>query len=267
MCVDTKRNQIGRVLWMISAGLMAAGLLASQLHAQDFALSQNGKSVGKANLSLKQASGGLEEKSEAKIDMPGLKYDISEHEMLNARYHLAQADLKGSVNGSSATVNALPQGQQIVMKISANGNVTNTPLESHPLSVFFPDFDPGALQVLLNLGAAHNNAGLWALIPKQSGSVAALRIATNADMNGTLDGRPVTVHHLTVTGTNSKSELFSGPSNELLQAEWTDEGFAMVRNGFKLTPPARPGAPPPAPAQPAQPAQPKQPQTPQPQQQ
>jgi len=54
-----------------------------------------------------------------------------------------------------------------------------------------------------------------------------------------------------VTGNNSKTELFSGPSNELLQAEWTDEGFAMVRNGFKLTPPAKPGAPPPAPAQPA----------------
>ncbi len=54
MCVDTKRNQIGRVLWMLSAGLMAVGLLAAQLHAQDFTLSQNGKSVGKANLSLKQ---------------------------------------------------------------------------------------------------------------------------------------------------------------------------------------------------------------------
>jgi hypothetical protein len=263
MCVDSKRNQIGRVLWMLSAGLMAVGLLAGQLHAQDFTLSQNGKSVGKANLSLKQTSGGLEEKSETKIDMPGLKYDISEHQMLNSRFHLAQADLKGSVNGTSATVNALPQGQQIVMKIGANGNVTNTPLEAHPLSVFFPDFDPGALQIVLNLGAANNNAGIWAMIPKQSGSVAALRIATNADMNGTLDGRPVTVHHLSVTGNNSKTELFSGPSNELLQAEWTDEGFAMVRNGFKLTPPAKPGVPPPAPAQPA--AQPSQPQA-QPQQ-
>jgi hypothetical protein len=258
MCVDTKRNQIGRVLWMLSAGLMAAGLLAAELHAQDFTLSQNGKSVGKANLSLKQTSGGLEEKSEAKIDMPGLKYDISEHEMLNSHFHLAQADLKGSVNGTSATVSALPDGQQIVMKISANGKVINTPLESHPSSIFFPDFDPGALQILLNLGALHNNAGIWAMIPKQSGSVAALRIATNADMTGTLEGRPITVHHLTVTGTNSKTELFSGPSNELLQAEWSDEGFAMVRNGFKLTPPTRPGAPPPAPAQPA--AQPSQPQ-------
>ena len=51
------------MLWMLSAGLMAVGLLAACLHAQDFTLSQNGKSVGKANLSLKQAGAGVEEKS------------------------------------------------------------------------------------------------------------------------------------------------------------------------------------------------------------
>jgi hypothetical protein len=106
--------------------------------------------------------------------------------------------------------------------------------------------------VLLNLGAAHNNRDLWALIPKQTGSVAPLRIATNADMQGTLDGKPVEVHHLTVTYNTSKTEIFSSPKNELLQAEWTDEGFALVRQGFKLTPPARPSSPPPAaPPQPA----------------
>jgi hypothetical protein len=246
---------------MLSAGLMAVGLLAAQLHAQDFTLSQNGKSVGKANLSLKQAGGGVEEKSETKIDMPGLKYDFSKHETLNLNYHLEQVELKGSVNGTSATVNASPQGQQMMVKISANGSVTNTPLAYHPSSVFFPDFDPGALQILLKLGAMNNNRDLWAVVPKQTGSVAAVQVATNADMNGTLDGRAIPVHHVTATYASSKIELFSGPANELLQAEWTDEGFAMVRNGFKLTPPARPGAPPPAPAKPA-----TQPQAAQPQQ-
>jgi len=124
--------------------------------------------------------------------------------------------------------------------------VTDTPLVFHQQSILLPDYDPGALQVLLNLGAAHNNANIWALIPKYEGWISPLRIATNADMQGTLDGKPVTVHHLTVTYDSAKTEIFSGPTNELLQAEF-DRGFAMVRNGFKLTPPARPGAPPPAP--------------------
>jgi hypothetical protein len=102
------------------------------------------------------------------------------------------------------------------------------------------------------------------LIPKQTGSIAALRIATDADMQGTLNGKPLPVHHLTVTYGTSKTELFSSPANELLQAEWTDEGFAMVRQGFKLTPRAARRATGCSARQPA--AQPAQPQAQQPQQ-
>jgi hypothetical protein len=255
MCVHKKMNRIGRAMLMVTAGVVAAGLLAAQLHAQSFTISQNGKAVGTASLSLKQANGGFDATSGAKIDMPGLKYNFNETQTLDGGYHLTSVQLKGSVNGTAATVNTVPQGQQFLMKINANGQVTNTPLQYHPQAVFYPDFDPGSLQVLLNLGAAHNNRDLWALVPKQSGSVAALRVATKADEQGALDGRAVAVHHLTVSQDTSTIELFSGPANELLQAEWTDEGFAMVRQGFKLTPPKRPNAAPPA--QPKQPAQPQ----------
>jgi hypothetical protein len=251
MCVHKKRDKIGRVLLMITAGLIAAGILAAQLQAQDFVLSQNGKSVGKASLHIDNRGAILAAKSEADIKMPGLDYKFSENASLDAGYHLASAKLSGSVNGTSAKVETVKQGQQFLMTIDANGNAVNTPLAFHSRAVFFPDFDPAALQTLLNLGAAHNNLDLWALIPKQTGSIAALRIVTDADMQGALDGKQLTVHHLTVTFGSSKTELFSSPTNELLQAEWTNEGFAMVRQGFKLTPPTRPGAPPAAPAQPS----------------
>jgi hypothetical protein len=255
MCVHKKRDKIGRTLLMIMVGLMAAGLFAARLQAQDFILSQNGKSVGKASLHMDKEGAGFAAKSEADIKMPGLDYKFSENESLDAGYHLTAAKLNGSVNGTSAKVETTKLGQQFQMKIDANGNVVNTPLAFHSRAVFFPDFDPGALQVLLNLGAAHNNLDIWALVPKQTGSVAALRIATDADMQGALNGRPFTVHHITATLGTSKTELFSSPANELLQAEWTDEGFAMVRQGFKLTPASRPGAPPAAPQQaPQQPA-------------
>jgi hypothetical protein len=248
MCVHNKINKMGRTMLMVTAGVMAAGLLAAQLHAQSFVISQNGKSVGSASLSVKPGTSGVSSTSGVKIDMPGLKYSFSENASLDAGYRLGNVQMTGSVNGTAAKVGLAPQGQQFVMKIDANGKVTNTPLAFHPLSIFYPDFDPGALQVLLNLGAAHNNRDLWALIPKQAGSVGALHVATKMDEQGTLDGHAVAVHHLTVTGDATTTELFSGPSNELLQAEWTDEGFALVRQGFKLTPPKRPtGAPPAAP--------------------
>jgi hypothetical protein len=69
-------------------------------------------------------------------------------------------------------------------------------------------------------------------------------LATYADLEGTLDGTPITVHHLQATIGGAKSELFSGPKNQLLQAELPQQGFAIVRKGFVLTPPAKPGAPP-----------------------
>ena len=256
MCLDKtrnkRRNKIAKALLLGTAGIMAAGLLAAQLSAQSFTISQNGKSVGSATLTMNKAAGGYAGTAQTHIDMPGLKYNFTETASLDGGFHLAKAQLNGDVNGTKATVDAAPQGQQYQMTINANGQVINTPLAFHPQAVFFPDFDPAALQTVLNLGAAHNNRDLWALVPKQSGSVSQLRIVTNADMQGTLNGSPVTVHHFTVSFDTTKTEVFSSPSNTLLQAEWSDEGFAMVRQGFKLTPPARPpSAPPAAPQQPA----------------
>jgi hypothetical protein len=259
MCVHKRRDKIGRAVLMVTAAAALAGLIAAEADAQSFILSQNGKSVGTASLSLKAGAGGYDSTSGAKIDMPGLKYSFSENASLDGGYRLSKVQLNGSVNGTSATVNAGRQGQQFVMTINASGKVTNTPLAFHPLSVLLPDFDPGGLQAVLNLGAAHNNRDIWALIPKQTGSISALRIATKADEQGTLDGKAIAVHHLTVASDAGSTEVFSGPANELLQAEWTDEGFALVRQGFKLTPPKRPAAAPPA--QPQQPA--AQPQSPQ----
>ena len=220
-------------------------------NAQSFLLSQNAKPVGSANLALKPGGAGFSSTSDAKVDMPGLKYSFKETESLDSGYHVLTVQLTGSVNGTSATVSGSPQGQQFLMKINASGKVTNSPLASHPQAVFYPDFDPAALQIMLNLGAAHNNRDLWAIIPKQTGSVAALRIATKPDEQGTLDSKPVVVHHFTVTSSTDTTEVFSGPQNQLLQAEWTSEGFALVRQGFVIKQPAKPRAAPPAKQQPA----------------
>jgi hypothetical protein len=97
------------------------------------------------------------------------------------------------------------------------------------------------------MAASNNNRDLWAIIPKQAGTIEPVKLATYPDEQGTLDGKPVTVHHLIATIAGNTTDLFAGPENQLLQAELPQEGFALVRNGFVLTPPARPQAPPPAP--------------------
>ena len=249
MCVDSKRDQVGRTILLFSAGAVIAGLLAAAAGAQSFGLSQNGKSVGSATLSVKHDGQWIETASGAKVDMPGLKYSFNENAVFDGGYRISNVKLNGIVNGSSATVSGKTAGQQFMMTIVANGNTTNTPLAMHRNAVFFPDFDPAALQALLTVGATSGNQNLWALVPKQTGTVQTITLTPNEDMQGTEDGSPVTVHHLTLKYGTDKVELFSSPRNELLQAEWSDEGFAMVRQGFKLTPPAKPlGEPPTKPA-------------------
>jgi hypothetical protein len=99
---------------------------------------------------------------------------------------------------------------------------------------------------LLTLCVSHNNRDLWAIIPKQSGSeagsVTPVELATYADEAGTLDGKPIAVHHLVATIAGTRTDLFSGPENQLLQAELPQEGFALVRKGFILKPPDKPVA-------------------------
>ena len=105
------------------------------------------------------------------------------------------------------------------------------------------DFDPGALETLLALAVTQNNRDLWAILPKNAGTIEPVQLATYADQQGTLDGKPITVHHLVATIAGADTDLFSGPENQLLQVELPQEGFALVRKGFVLKPPVKPVAP------------------------
>jgi hypothetical protein len=216
-----------------------------------FSISQNGKPVGKAEFKLAaKQGGGFDSTSTVRVTMQGLDYALSKTEDLSPSLGLVHVQLSAIVNGSTVNVFAKPDGTQLLMNISANGRSSTTRLAGHNLAVFLPDFDPGALETLLAVSAKSNNRDLWAIIPKRTGSVDAVRLATYADEQGTLDGTPITVHHLAATIAGARTDLFSGPENQLLQAELPQDGFALVRNGFVLKPPTKAPAPPPVPAQP-----------------
>ena len=163
--------------------------------------------------------------------------------------------LSATVNGEAVSVVAAPDAAQLLLNISANGKSSTTRLAAHAGAVFLPDFDAGALETLLALAATQNNRDLWVIVPKEAGSIEPVRLATYPDQEGTLDGKPITVHHLEATIAGENTELFSGPESQLLQAELPQGGFALIRKGFILRPPAKPIVPiggeqaaPPAPA-------------------
>jgi hypothetical protein len=223
--------------------LLIPGASAVNAQSGSFTVSQNGHPVGTASFEFSQVAAGVESTSSVNVQMQGLDYALSKTEQLDAAKHLKHVLLSGTVNGSAVNVTGKPDGAQFLLNISANGRSSTTRLEGHEAAVFLPDFDPGSLESLLEVAAAQKDRDIWAIIPKQAGSIQPVQLATYADEQGTLDGKPITVHHVVATIAGAQTNLFSGPDNELMQAELPQEGFALVRKGFVLTPPKKPIAP------------------------
>jgi hypothetical protein len=243
-----RRLVVVLIFFSLFAGFFALGSAPAAAQSAGFIIAQHGKPVGTGAVTFAANPNGYDTTSIVRVAMPGLNYNLSKTEQLSSANHLRHVQLSATVNNSAVNITAAPDAAQFLLNVSANGRSSTTRLASHPAAVFLPDFDPGALDTLLALAVNQNNRGLWAIIPKQSGSEAGsivpVQLATYADEQGTLDGNAITVHHLVATIAGAKSELFSGPENQLLQAELPQQGFAVVRKGFVLTPPTKPGAPP-----------------------
>lgn len=214
-----------------------------------FTVSQFGHAVGTAEFHIAPSAAGYDASSTVRVSMQGLDYALSKTEQLDQAHHLAHVVLSASVNNQAVNITAKPDAGQFLLNISANGRSSTTRLTVHPAAVLIPDFDPGALQTLLTLADAQNGRDLWAIVPKQAGSIEAVQLATYADENGTLDGKSVTAHHVVATIAQQETDLFFGAGNQLLQAELAQQGFSLIRKGFVLTPPKRPGAAPQPPQQ------------------
>jgi hypothetical protein len=227
----------------VAGGLFAAAAIPVAAQSASFIVSQHGQPVGTASFRFSAATGGYDSTSLVRVAMQGLDYSLSKTELLSSANHLRHVQLSGTVNGSAVTVNGSRDSAQYLLNISADGHASTTRLPLHAAAVFLPDFDPGALETLLALAVSQNNRNLWAIIPKQAGSIEPVTLATYADEQGMLDGKPIVVHHLVATIAGSNTDLFSGPQNQLLQAELAQQGFALVRKGFVLTPPTRPIVP------------------------
>lgn len=229
-----------RKLLLVLCSLTVVPIASAQ--AGTFEILLNGKRVGDATCNFTAAAQGYNSASTVRVSMPGLDYSLSKTEKLSSSDELEHVLLSGVVNREAVSIVAAPDSNQVVLDISANGRKTVSRLAAHPGAVLMPDFDPGAFETLLAVAAERNNRGLWAIVPRKEGSVEPVELETYADEQGTLDGKPIAVHHLVATIAGTKTDLFAGPDNRLLQAELPQQGFALVRNGFALKPPAHAGA-------------------------
>jgi hypothetical protein len=244
---EVERRLVGKVSLLPVLGVFAwfgvVAPAAAGAQSASFEIAQHGHAVGTASFRFTKTASGFDSSSLVKVAMQGLDYALSKNEELSPANELVHAQVSATVNGEAVSVVVKPDAAQLLMNISAQGKSTTTRLAAHTGAVLLPDFDPGALETLLALGAERNNRDLWAIVPKRAGSIDSVQIATYPDQQGTLDGKHIVVHHLVATIAGASTDLFSGPQQQLLQAELPQQGFALVRKGFVLTPSAKPEAP------------------------
>lgn len=201
-----------------------------------YSLTLNGKLCGKISSNIASSADGYSLTTTAKLQIDNTPFNFSRNGMIDRQLHPVEEILNGSVDGSAVVFGVDASEGKYNIKVSANGKQSSNTLAPHPHTVFLPDFDPIAMQVLVT--NIITNKDVWALIPKQTGLLYAIQITERPQEQGTLDGKPVAVRHVTATIAGVASEVFSTMNGLFVQQETPEQGFALVRDGFKLTPSA-----------------------------
>jgi len=216
-----------------------------------FTINEGNHPVGRSDFSIQPvhqgsiaAPGAYSVNSHGTLSLKNTSYSFSSSGSLDGNLGILQEDLNGIVNGSAVTFALRPSGgNKFAINISASGKSYQNSLNNPGPTVFFPDFDLASYEILLNLAAGHPGTINWALIPKQTGILSAATLAPEADVQATLNAKPITVHHQSLTINSVTSELYYSATNRILEVDIPSQAFAIVHDSFQLQ------APPPPPAQ------------------
>jgi hypothetical protein len=232
--------------------------------AAHFTINQGNHAVGRTDFSIVPTRQGsistpaaYAVTSHGTLSVQNTKYSFSASGSLDKDLAILQENLDGSVDGSAVTFAVRPSGGNFVIDISADGRSYRNSLHRPAQTVFFPDFDMSSYDILLNLAARHPGASISALIPKQTGILSTATLAPQPDVQGTLNGKSLTLHHTSLTIGSVVSELYYDSSNRILEVDIPSQTFAVVHENFELQPPPPPPANQTQPNQPA-PQQPQQ---------
>ncbi len=271
-CAKSGSNNLAMFMRSLFALTLISACAINSLHAQTalpadsghFIINQGNHPVGRSDFAIQPVRQGTISTPDAysvsthgTLSLQNTTYSFSGSGSLDKDLGLLQENLNGIVNGSAVTFGVRANGGGFVIDISANGRGYRNSLARSAPTVFFPDFDLAGYEVLLALAARHPGTQVTALIPKQTGILSAAKLAPQADVQATLNGRPLTVHHSSLTVNSVVSELYYSGSGRVFEVDLPSQTFAIVREHFQLQPP-----PPPPPdaapnaQQPANPASP-----------
>ncbi len=248
----------------VALAILSLLLPPSALHAQSaplsdtghFTINQGTHPVGRSDFSIQPVRQGniavpaaYAVSSHGTISLQNTKYSFSSTGSLDKDLTILSESLNGAVNGEAVTFNVRDTGGNLMINISANGRNSQNSLSRPAQTVFFPDFDLAAYETLLTLAARRPGTPISAFIPKQNGSILAATLAPQADVQGTLNGVKLTIHHTSLTIGQVVSELYYSRTSHIVEVDIPGQTFAVVRDNFQLQ---QPPPPPPSAAPDAQ---------------
>jgi hypothetical protein len=240
-----------RLLFFVATSFCLPAFLSAQglpTGSAIYSLNFSGQPCGTISTSITPTANGFSLMAKAKLQIDKTPFAFSRDGVIDRALNPVRESLNGAVNGSAVLFSLNSTAGKYAIQISANGKQYSNNLAQHEHAVFLPDFDPAAIQVLVTKIAT--NQSVWVLIPKQTGLLYALQVAHKPQVQGTLDGKPIAVQHLSITIAGANSDLFTTATGLFLQEEIPQQGFALIRNGFKLSAPSTSGpAPSAAPSQ------------------
>jgi hypothetical protein len=123
---------------------------------------------------------------------------------------------------------------------SAGHQQLEDPIEIKPNYIFLPNYDPSAMQALLIRATTHPvEKNLYLVVVpgmgKDKDPLPALWLTNQPDAHGTLDGKPVTLHHYILRLYKSEYDIFADDTNNLMMGTSTALSAIYNRDGFVLT--------------------------------
>ncbi len=251
-----------RFLPIFACSALAFSALA-QAPAQ-FHITQNGKTLGEAHISVLEAGGADHWSSGGSMQLADFAYSFQNTATTDAQSNLVRDELSGSVHGGKVSASDIhfdaesdATGRQVRITVNAAGVTTNNTVDRHQYMVLAPDLDPAAYTLMARVALRQPQTG-WVLIPKENGILVPAMYTRAADLAGSLNGRAVPVRHTVVALGGEQAlviELFYTPEGELMEADLDAQGFRVERAGWRLPNHPAPAPPPKGEAPPAQPTQ------------
>jgi hypothetical protein len=237
------------LLLLLSATTLFAQTAALPVGAAHFVINQGNHPVGRSDFSIQAIKQGsiatpaaYTVTSHGMLSLQNTNYSFSGSGTLDQDLALISENLNGIVNGSAVTFAVREMGPRFAIDISADGKASQNSVNRPAQTVFFPDFDLASYEILLTMASRHPGAPLSALIPKQTGILSAATLAPQADVQATLNGAPLTVHHSSLTIGSITSELYYSKMNRIFEVDIPSQAFAIVQDKFQLQPPPPPPA-------------------------